>query len=128
REDDRESSIEFPGGVFSSAAIPLGAWDSNVLRSSLHRSFSPYSFGIMSTPILVLDGVCKAYGKQVAVNAVSLTVSSGSIFGLLGPNGAGKTSTIRMITGITMPDRGDIRLFGESQREDHQNNIGYMPE
>ncbi|HEY3874461.1 MAG TPA: ATP-binding cassette domain-containing protein, partial [Candidatus Kapabacteria bacterium] len=46
----------------------------------------------------------------------------------LGPNGAGKTSTIRMITGITLPDKGEIRLFGESQKNDHQNQIGYMPE
>jgi ABC-2 type transport system ATP-binding protein len=62
------------------------------------------------------------------VNDVSFAVQPGSIFGLLGPNGAGKTSTIRMITGITMPDSGAIRLFGETQHEDHQNQIGYMPE
>ncbi|MEP7235965.1 MAG: ATP-binding cassette domain-containing protein, partial [Ignavibacteriota bacterium] len=48
--------------------------------------------------------------------------------GLLGPNGAGKTSTIRMITGITMPDSGEIELFGEPQTAQHQNRIGYMPE
>jgi ABC-2 type transport system ATP-binding protein len=83
---------------------------------------------IMSTPILTLDNVSKAYGRQIAVDSVSFAVTPGSIFGLLGPNGAGKTSTIRMITGITMPDRGAISLFGESQREDHQNKIGYMPE
>src|ERR1035437_6027027 len=83
---------------------------------------------IMSDSVLFLDNVTKTYGRKVAVDAVSLSVSSGSIYGLLGPNGAGKTSTIRMITGITMPDRGEIRLFGESQREDHQNQIGYMPE
>jgi ABC-2 type transport system ATP-binding protein len=82
----------------------------------------------MSDSVLILDNVTKTYGRKVAVDAVSLAVSSGSIFGLLGPNGAGKTSTIRMITGITMPDRGEIRLFGENQHEDHQNQIGYMPE
>jgi ABC-2 type transport system ATP-binding protein len=82
----------------------------------------------MSDSVLILDNVTKSYGRKVAVDAVSLAVSGGSIFGLLGPNGAGKTSTIRMITGITMPDRGEIRLFGESQHEDHQNQIGYMPE
>jgi len=82
----------------------------------------------MSTPVLRLDNVSKSYGKQLAVNAVSLAVPQGSIFGLLGPNGAGKTSTIRMITGITMPDSGAISLFGDAQRDDHQNSIGYMPE
>ncbi len=82
----------------------------------------------MPTPVLSLENVTKTYGRQRAVNAVSFDVQPGSIFGLLGPNGAGKTSTIRMITGITMPDSGTIRLFGETQHEDHQNQIGYMPE
>lgn len=82
----------------------------------------------MSGSVLILDNVSKIYGRKIAVDTVSFTVSGGSIFGLLGPNGAGKTSTIRMITGITMPDRGTISLFGESQRQDHQNKIGYMPE
>ncbi len=82
----------------------------------------------MSTPVLTLNAVTKSYGRQLAVNEVSFVVPQGSIFGLLGPNGAGKTSTIRMITGITMPDRGEIRLFGEPQNNDHQNQIGYMPE
>src|SRR5487761_1889311 len=83
---------------------------------------------IMPDSVLILDNVTKTYGRKVAVDAVSFSVSPGSIFGLLGPNGAGKTSTIRMITGITLPDRGSISLFGESQRQDHQNKIGYMPE
>lgn len=82
----------------------------------------------MPDSVLILDNVTKTYGRKVAVDAVSFAVSGGSIFGLLGPNGAGKTSTIRMITGITMPDRGSISLFGESQHQDHQNKIGYMPE
>lgn len=78
--------------------------------------------------ILELDRVRKVYDLQIAVNDISFKVPKGSIFGLLGPNGAGKTSTIRMITGITLPDSGAIRLFGEPQRAEHQDKIGYMPE
>jgi len=78
--------------------------------------------------LVSLRSVSKTYGSYKAVNDVSLDVPPGCIFGLLGPNGAGKTSTIRMITGITLPDSGDITLFGEPQRADHQNQIGYMPE
>jgi len=78
--------------------------------------------------ILELRNVRKAYSKQVAVDNVSFSVRSGTIFGLLGPNGAGKTSTIRMITGITRPDSGDIHIFGEPLEAGHQNKIGYMPE
>jgi ABC-2 type transport system ATP-binding protein len=79
-------------------------------------------------PIVSLNSVSKTYGSFKAVDNVSLEVSAGCIFGLLGPNGAGKTSTIRMITGITLPDSGEISLFGEPQRLEHQNKIGYMPE
>ena len=82
----------------------------------------------MSNSILSLDQVTKSYGRTRAVKTISFGVPHGSIFGLLGPNGAGKTSTIRMLTGITLPDSGTITLFGEPQREDHQNRIGYMPE
>jgi ABC-2 type transport system ATP-binding protein len=78
--------------------------------------------------ILELERVRKIYDLQIAVNDISFKVPKGSIFGLLGPNGAGKTSTIRMITGITLPDSGSIKLFGELQRAEHQDKIGYMPE
>jgi ABC-2 type transport system ATP-binding protein len=78
--------------------------------------------------ILQLENVTKRYARQIAVDCVSLSVRRGIIFGLLGPNGAGKTSTIRMITGITLPDSGRIELFGEPQQPPHQNKVGYMPE
>lgn len=78
--------------------------------------------------MLRLDKVSKSYDRQKAVDNVSLAARKGTIFGLLGPNGAGKTSTIRMITGITMPDTGSIELFGEPLKPEHQNRVGYMPE
>jgi ABC-2 type transport system ATP-binding protein len=78
--------------------------------------------------VVSIRGVTKRYGKQAAVDRVSFEVRKGSIFGLLGPNGAGKTSTIRMLTGITLPDEGIIELFGQPIKAEHQNNTGYMPE
>jgi len=70
----------------------------------------------------------KAYGDFVAVNSLSLAIRAGEIYGLLGPNGAGKTSTIRMMIGITYPDSGQVRMFGESFRREHLNRVGYLPE
>ena len=58
--------------------------------------------------ILTLDQVSKTYQNYKAVDRVSFSVPEACIYGLLGPNGAGKTTTIRMITGITHPDSGDI--------------------
>jgi len=75
-----------------------------------------------------LVNVRKAYGSQVAVDDLSLVIEAGRIYGLLGPNGAGKTSTIRMMIGITMPDSGEIRLFGEPFQREHLQRIGYLPE
>ena len=75
-----------------------------------------------------LEHVCKSYDRVTAVDSLSLTIGAGSVHGLLGPNGAGKTSTIRMMIGITVPDSGAIRLFGEPFRRDHLARIGYLPE
>ena len=77
---------------------------------------------------LVLSHIEKKYGDYVASADVSFDIPRGQIFGLLGPNGAGKTTLIRMITRITMPDRGTILFGGEPLSESHTNRIGYMPE
>ena len=77
---------------------------------------------------ITVNHISKSYGELVAVNDLSLEVHQGSIFGLLGPNGAGKSTTIRMIVNITMPDQGEIRLFGEPMNERLQERVGYLPE
>lgn len=64
----------------------------------------------------------------MAVDNLSLEVAPGSIFGLLGPNGAGKTTTIRMIVNITVPDKGEVFLFGEKMNDKLQERVGYLPE
>lgn len=82
----------------------------------------------MSSPILELQQVHKAYGNFVAVDDLSLSVPRGSIFGLLGPNGAGKSSTIRMIMHIIVPDRGNILIDGQPWNDTLLDRIGYLPE
>lgn len=79
-------------------------------------------------PTVELEQVRKSFDKFVAVKDLSLTIEPGGIFGLLGPNGAGKTSTIRMMIGITLPDSGQVRMFGEPFRRNHLKRIGYLPE
>src|ERR1035438_9511576 len=77
---------------------------------------------------LELDRVTKAYDDFVAVDNLSFNLPEGEIFGLLGPNGAGKTSTIRMMIGITMPDSGVIRAFGQPLTRKLLDRVGYLPE
>ncbi|TQC50949.1 ATP-binding cassette domain-containing protein [Rhodococcus sp. WS4] len=68
----------------------------------------------MISDIVVTDEVTKCYGEHTAVDAVSLTVRAGEVYGFLGPNGAGKTTTLRMLAGLVRPTSGMATLFGRS--------------
>lgn len=65
------------------------------------------------TAIIKTTQLTKAYGDQIAVDNLNMTVKQGQIYGFLGQNGAGKTTTIRMLLGLIKPTRGDIEMFGE---------------
>src|SRR5947208_10436483 len=79
--------------------------------------------------LVELHHLKKYFATQKAVDDISFSIETGSIFGLLGPNGAGKTTLIRMITGIFFPDEGQIMFNGKKFRPVNDViNIGYMPE
>jgi ABC-2 type transport system ATP-binding protein len=79
-------------------------------------------------PILEVRNVSKRYANHTALDNVSLSVPSQSVYGLLGPNGAGKTSLIRIINQITAPDSGEVFFKGEKLKQEHIELIGYLPE
>ena len=79
-------------------------------------------------PIVELVDVSKSYDTKKAVRGVSLRIEPGTMFGLLGPNGSGKTSSIRMMIGITVPDSGEVRLFGQPFTRAALKRVGYLPE
>jgi ABC-2 type transport system ATP-binding protein len=62
--------------------------------------------------MIELIDLTKWYGKTLALDALSLRVPAGEIFGFLGPNGAGKTTTIRIIMGLLRATSGVVRLGG----------------
>lgn len=66
--------------------------------------------------ILRVQNLTVAYGPKTAVDAVSLDIRRGEIFGLLGPNGAGKTSTLSAIEGLIRPQSGTITIDGIDSR------------
>ena len=66
----------------------------------------------MTTPVLALDRVTKAFGGVVAVADVSFAVAAGEIVAMIGPNGAGKTTCFNLINGQLAPDSGAIALAG----------------
>ncbi|MFH1451142.1 MAG: ATP-binding cassette domain-containing protein [bacterium] len=57
-------------------------------------------------------GLCKEFAGLVAVDCIDLEVKRGEVFAFLGPNGAGKSTTIRMLTTLLKPTRGEIRVNG----------------
>jgi ABC-2 type transport system ATP-binding protein len=70
----------------------------------------------------------KDFGEKRAVDGVSLSVPTGSIFGLLGPNGAGKTTALRMLLGIIDPSSGERCVLGHARPLEVASSIGYLPE
>ena len=63
-----------------------------------------------------VNNLTKHYGKVKAVDGISFAVEKGSICGILGPNGSGKTTTIKSICNLIIPDNGDIKIFGEDNK------------
>ncbi len=85
--------------------------------------------------VVSLNGVSKTFRDfwlrptVVAVDALSLGVRRGEVFGLLGPNGSGKSTTIKMILGLLSPSAGEVRLFGLGPRSvAARRRLGYLPE
>ncbi|HEY6307586.1 MAG TPA: ATP-binding cassette domain-containing protein [Candidatus Angelobacter sp.] len=79
-------------------------------------------------PTIELNKIRKTYDHFVAVDDLSFKIEEGAVYGLLGPNGAGKTSTIRMMIGITVPDSGEINMFGKPFVRRDLQRVGYLPE
>ena len=63
--------------------------------------------------IIRFENVTKRYGKVVAVDDVSLSITEGEFFALLGPSGCGKTTLLRMLAGFETPTEGRILIDGE---------------
>lgn len=81
--------------------------------------------------LITASGLCKYYGDFTAVADLSFEVRRGQVVAFLGPNGAGKSTTMRMLTGVLAPDKGEARIAGISVLTDRMaaaRRIGYLPE
>ena len=64
--------------------------------------------------LLAVQGLSKAFGGVHAIEDLSFDIESGHVHSIIGPNGAGKTTLLNMLTGIYVPDAGQIRLEGRA--------------
>jgi len=65
-------------------------------------------------------GLTRDFGDFRAVDRIDLAVESGTFYGFLGPNGAGKSTTIKMLTGLLAPTKGEIYVLGRDMRDPKQ--------
>ena len=80
---------------------------------------------------IIVKNLTKVYGKQKALNDVSLSIEDGEIVGLLGPNGAGKSTMMKILTCFIPPTSGDVKVCGYDIFDNPmevRRSIGYLPE
>lgn len=80
---------------------------------------------------VVVKGLSKFYGEQVALNNISFEVEKGEVLGFLGPNGAGKTTTMKILTCFLSQSAGTAIVNGYDVAKDSirvRRSIGYLPE
>ena len=78
--------------------------------------------------ILNVSNLSKKYEDLVAVDNLSFQVEKGDIYGFVGPNGAGKSTTINMVSGLLIPDTGNVTFEDNKSFEEWHSNIGLVPQ
>lgn len=81
--------------------------------------------------MLKINQLTKKYGKFTALDGFDMEIKAGEFFGFVGPNGAGKTTTMKIISGLLMPDKGEVYVDGLNIYEEEskiKEKIGYMPD
>ncbi|MEN3046203.1 MAG: ABC transporter ATP-binding protein [Candidatus Hydrothermales bacterium] len=79
--------------------------------------------------LLKLSNIIKKF-ERFQLGPINLTINEGEIYGLIGPNGSGKTTTLKIITGLLIPDDGEI-FFRErviERFDDFKKNLGFVPD
>jgi len=107
--------------TFTVNGTPSPSINGPLLRSDL----------LMKEPVLEIKALSRRFAAFTAVDALTLSVQPGEVFGLLGSNGAGKTTTIKMLTTLLPPSSGEAHVAGFSittQAVEVRRVIGYVPQ
>ena len=83
----------------------------------------------MDSQVLICNKLCKSYKTgQPVLNEFSFCVESGRVVGLLGPNGCGKSTLLKLVSGILVPDGGEIIICGKERSEESNSLLSFLPE
>ncbi|RKZ18875.1 ABC transporter [bacterium] len=80
-----------------------------------------------NTPVIEVRDLDFAYGHHPVLRNVNVTIDAGSFVSIVGPNGGGKSTLLKLVLGLLRPDRGDVRIMGQSPRQARR-QVGYMPQ
>jgi ABC-type multidrug transport system ATPase subunit len=82
-----------------------------------------------SAPVVAAAEVSKRYARTWALKNVDLVVQRGELVSLLGPNGSGKSTLLRVLTGVTRPTYGNVRILGADARNGNEvrRRMGVLP-
>ncbi|MCL6433037.1 MAG: ABC transporter ATP-binding protein [Leptolyngbyaceae cyanobacterium HOT.MB2.61] len=81
----------------------------------------------MAEPLIELKGISKAFGSNVVLDNVDLTIYRGEALGIIGPSGTGKSTILRIIAGLLAPDSGEVYVQGQRRQgliDDSEDPIG----
>ncbi len=78
-----------------------------------------------------MDRVSKRFGDIIGLDSLTLTITRGEVFGLLGPNGSGKTTAVNLLSGLSRPTSGSVKVFGREvggQTSAVRRQLGVVPQ
>jgi zinc transport system ATP-binding protein len=82
---------------------------------------------VSDSPVITLQNVTFSYGGEPVLEDVTFSIPQREAVCIVGPNGGGKTTLAKLILGLLTPQRGEIRVLGESPRRARL-RVGYMPQ
>lgn len=109
----------------------MDAFQTQPIQSAAAASGSAPLAAQDSSPPIVSEKLTRRFGDLVAVNAVSIALRRGEIFGLIGSNGAGKSTLIKILITLLPPTSGRARVAGYdivTQATEVRRRIGYVPQ
>ncbi len=126
-----------PGGILRAKWIanhPVLSWLSRESHFEVKGEGGPAGERLPLSPqpvnaekvVLACEGATMAFGGNVAVNNVSLTIRQGEIVGLVGPNGSGKTTLFNLVSGIYRPKTGRILIDGKDISQFRADEISHL--